>query len=155
MRRSLSLRVSAPSVRHGLRVLHGRSARNRSLSETPLTFRRVGSRIDPRVSRHIGDLYPTLEQVERAAEIAQDLMAHPGWRLMQVLAEAEIATIDAELDTGKLLETRAHYAAKHGRRGGIRFPQQAVEALVADAERRMAEQRAKYEGAATASGVPA
>jgi hypothetical protein len=97
-----------------------------------------------------------LEQVQLAADVARDLMAHPGWQVLKVLVDAEIATIDRDLDTGRPLESRADYAARHGRRGGLRAPLQLIEALVADAERRVAEQRAKHEGAAMAStGVPA
>lgn len=111
----------------------------------------MGSNLDPQFTRHLDDLFPTLEALVEAAEAAQALTAHPGWDALSALLNAEIATIDADLDSGRPLDSRADYAAKHGRRGGLRAPGRALQALVGRAESRLAEQRAKHEGGAESS----
>lgn len=105
-------------------------------------------RLDPKFTRHIDSLFPTLEELVVAGEAADALIAQPGWAHLVRLLEAEIATIDAELDSGRPLESRADYAARHGRRGGLRAPVGALTALISRAESRLEEQRAKHEGGA-------
>lgn len=108
----------------------------------------VGSnRLNPRDTRDLGHLYPSLETLGAAAEAARALIAHPGWNVLQELVDAEVATIDRELDSGKPLDSRADYAAKHGRRGGLRGPLEKVQALIATADAEFERQRAKHEGA--------
>jgi hypothetical protein len=111
----------------------------------------VGSNLAPQFTRHLDDLFPTLEELVNAAEAAQALVATPGWACLSALLHAEVATIDAELDSGRPLESRADYAARHGRRGGLMAPERALQALVGRAESRLAEQRAKHEGDAESS----
>lgn len=102
-------------------------------------------RLDPRFTRHVDDLYSTLEELVAAGEAAEALLAHPGWAHLDALLNAEVATIDAELDSGRVLESRADYAVRHGRRGALTAPSGALQALVGRAESRLAEQRAKHE----------
>lgn len=104
-------------------------------------------RPDPSLSRHIGDLFPSLEELVAAREAAVALLAQPGWTLLIRLLDAEIATIDATLDSGRVLESKADYAAAHGRRGGLRAPEQVMRLLVERADARLAEQAAKHEQA--------
>jgi hypothetical protein len=140
-----------PQVSH---VAPASGLRGAPLSAGGRTFSAVGSMsrhaADPRDSRHVGDLFPTLEEKLAAADAARDMLASPGWAVLQGLVEAEVATIDRTLDSGTPLESRADYAAGHGRRGGLRAPLQLIQALVSTAERELAAQRAKHEGAATA-----
>lgn len=105
------------------------------------------SKADPQLSRHIDDLYPTLDQVIAASDLAEALVAHPGWDVLLALLGAEIETIDTRLDSGRPLE-HVEYASAHGRRGGLKAPEGAVQALKQRAESRVAEQRRKHEGAA-------
>lgn len=100
-------------------------------------------RHDPALTRHFDGL--TLERLLSDAEAVQGLAGHPGWTVLAGLLDAEVALIDRKLDGG-LLESRAEYAAAHGRRGGLRAAQQFIEALTARADARLAEQRAKHEG---------
>lgn len=106
---------------------------------------------DPKGSRNIDGLYPGLEEIVRAGDAARGLLASDGWRVLMTLVEAEIATIDRLLDSDRLLESRADYAFRHGRRGALRFPEQALRALIGRADARYEEQRAKHEGGAESS----
>lgn len=110
----------------------------------------MGSRSDPRLRRHSRDL--PLDQLLAAAEAVQSLAEHPGWAVVLSLLDAEIATVDAELD-GRLLDSRAAYARAHGRRDGLRAVTGLLDALVERAETRLDEQRAKHEAGETAVGV--
>lgn len=109
------------------------------------------AKADPQLSRHIDQLYPTLEQLVGAADAARSLSGHPGWGVILELVEAEIATIDRDLDSGRVLDSRADYAAKHGRRGGLKALREFGQVLADRAESRLAEQRAKHEGDAESS----
>lgn len=108
----------------------------------------LGGSPDPRHTRHVSDLYPTLERLVAAGERAQSLVDSPGWGVLLKLLDAEVATIDRELDSGRVLESRAAYAAAHGRRGGLKAVPELVYALIGRAETRLMEERAKHEGAA-------
>lgn len=113
----------------------------------PLVGSNLGSqRHDPQLTRHLEQLYPTLDQLLAAADAARAMIQSPGWLVLSDLVSAEVATIDAELDSGRVLEHRADYTARHGRRGGLRAGIHAVYALLDRAESRLAEQRAKHEG---------
>lgn len=101
-------------------------------------------RTDPKFTRHLDDLYPTLEGLFDAAEAVEDMLAHPGWAHLTRLLEAEAAEADVEVD-GRLLESRAEYAFAHGRRGGLRSAMVAASTLLRRAESKLAEQRAKHE----------
>lgn len=116
----------------------------------------MGSNLDPQFTRHVDYLFPrgdaqAFDDLVVAGEAAQALLASPGWPILVALLRREVATIDAELDSGRPLESRADYAAKHGRRGGLRAPELALYALVGRAESRLSEQRAKHEGGAESS----
>lgn len=116
-----------------------------SLGTTPAV-----RRDDPAGSRHLDRLFPELEDILRAADAARGILSSPGWLALAVLVDAEIATIDRGLD-GRLQESRAEYAFRHGRRGGIRFPEQVLHALIDRAESRLEEQRRRHEGDAESS----
>lgn len=113
----------------------------------------MGSNLDPQFTRHVDALFPRpgLQELLDGAEAARALRDAPGWPVLVALLNAETDQIDAELDDGRLLESRAHYAAKHGRRGGLKAPERAIEALIGRAESRLAEQQARHEGDAESS----
>lgn len=108
----------------------------------------LGGSSDPRHTRHISTLYPSLERLLAAGEAAEALTSSPGWSVLLDLIDAEIATIDRELDSGRVLESRADYAAAHGRRGGLKAVPELVYALIGRAETRLMEERAKHEDTA-------
>lgn len=110
----------------------------------------AGSDLTPRFTRHVPALYPSLEELVAAGEQAQALTEHPGWTVLTRLLQAEIDTLDGELDD-RLLDTRADYAHRHGRRAGLLAPEQALKALIGRAVSRLEEQRAKHEGDAETS----
>jgi hypothetical protein len=105
-------------------------------------------RVDPRASRHIKDLFPEFDQLQAAAESARQLTTHPGWVVLSSMLDAEISAIDRVLDGDRVLGSRAEYAGAHGRRGGIRASEEALRALIEQADVALAEQRIKHEGAA-------
>jgi hypothetical protein len=98
---------------------------------------------DPKITRHLKHL--TLEQLETASEWIGVTVATPGWEALLGLVEREIAMIDRQLEGDRPLESRAHYAIAHGRRGGLRAMAEFAEALLDEAESRLEEQRAKHE----------
>lgn len=103
-------------------------------------------RIPPALTRHLRDLYPSLERVAVAGEAARMLTEHPGWAVLLDLLDAEAATVDAKLEGG-VLDSRAEYAFSHGRAGGLRAGPLMIEALIVHAAERLEEQRRKHEGA--------
>ena len=103
------------------------------------------AKADPQLTRHIDDLFPTFGQLEGAAEALGTLARHAGWGLLKELLDAEVALIDRELDSGRLLDSRAEYAARHGRRGGLRAAAGFVDAVVDRYAARADEQRRKHE----------
>jgi hypothetical protein len=112
----------------------------------------VSTRPDPRLTRHLKDLYPTLEQLLEAAEAVRGLLAEPGWPVLQSVLHAEIAEIDRLLDGSERDPlTRAQYAGAHGRRGALMAPEQSLRALIDHAERELEEQRRKHESDAEPS----
>lgn len=112
----------------------------------------AGSRDDPQFTRHVRDLYERrpLDDLVDDADAVAALIASPGWPVLSALLDAEIATIDAGLDSGRVLE-QAEYAARHGRRGGLKAPHGAAQALISLAESELSKQRAKHEGGAESS----
>lgn len=105
---------------------------------------------DPQLTRHFDRLFPTLGELEAAADAARSLISSSGWPVLLDLLGAEVSGIDAKLDSGRPLE-HVEYAAYHGRRGGLRAPAAMLHALIDRAESRLAEQRAKHEGDAEPS----
>jgi hypothetical protein len=91
--------------------------------------------------------FPGLNALFDAGEDVRQLMTHPGWAHVTGLIDLALADADAVLD-GRLLDSRADYARAHGRRHGLRSMQQAAHAIVSESDRKLAEQRKKYEGAA-------
>ena len=104
-------------------------------------------RLDPKAKRHVDDLYPSLESVLIAAEAVEAMLASPGWNHAQAIVEAEVETINRELDRGGEPHSRAEYAKAHGRRGGLLYVREALDAIVQRAEQRYLEQQRKHEGA--------
>lgn len=100
----------------------------------------------------IDDAYPSLDDALIAAEAITGLMAHPGWDQLQRFVNAEVESIDVQLDRGGDPPSRAEYAGAHGRRGGLLYVAHAAEAIVARADQRYREQKMKHEG--TAGSVP-
>lgn len=92
----------------------------------------------------------SLEDLFAAAEDVTALIEHPGWAHVIRLIDAEAESSDRLLD-GVLLDSRAAYAHAHGRRGGLRGAQEAADAIVRTAERKLADQREKHERGAGAS----
>jgi hypothetical protein len=104
--------------------------------------------IDPKFSRHVRDVTGnSLEKLIEAGDSVSDLLAHPGWQVVQQMLKAEQDQVDNNLDTDRPLE-QAEYAALHGRRAGLRAAAKAAEAVVIKAAEALDEQRRKHEGAA-------
>lgn len=106
---------------------------------------------NPKIHRHLKDLYPELAQAIDAAESAVSVARHPGMSVLRDILLAEITTISRELDNGRPLE-QAEYAMAHGRRGGLTAALEALDVLVEWAESRAAAERAKHEGPPVAAG---
>lgn len=104
---------------------------------------------NPKITRHFKDLYTELAQIVDAGESANKALRSDGWAVLHRILDAEIRTIDRELDDGRVL-TQAEYAAAHGRRGGIRAALDSLRAFAEWAETQEAEERRKLELAATA-----
>ena len=106
---------------------------------------------DPKMDRHLDVIYPEPQHLFEAGDAVQALILHPGWVHITRLLEYEIATIDSGLDGRDEPLTQAQYAARHGRRGGLRGLQAAADAIIGRAEREYERQRAKHEGDAEPS----
>jgi hypothetical protein len=61
------------------------------------------------------------------------------------LLAAEVDTVDRRLDTDRPLDSRAEYAAAHGRRGGLLAARKAASTVLARYREKLAEQQAKHE----------
>lgn len=101
----------------------------------------------PALTRHVGDVFRTFDELQDAAEVARSLVGHPGWSILRDLIEAEVSTIDTKLDGDRVLDSKAEYAHLHGRRGGLMAGPMLIEALIARAASRLEEQRLRHEGA--------
>jgi hypothetical protein len=108
---------------------------------------------DPKFSNHLKDVWPSLTDLFGAGENVRDLMTHPGWADVYRLVEAEIATIDRDLDGSLEPKSQAEYALKHGRRDGLLGYLRAAQAIVGRYEQRLEEQQRKHEGDAEPSPV--
>lgn len=93
------------------------------------------------VDRHYGDL----DGLFVAGDEVVTLVNSPGWDHLMRLLDAETDAVMATAD-GRLLASRSEYAFAHGRAGGLRGVRDAAASLIARAEQRMKEQRAKHEG---------
>lgn len=100
---------------------------------------------NPALTRHVSDLWPDLERLLRVGDQAQQLLAQPGWAAIDLLVDAEIDAINAQMERTTPL-SRADYAVRHGRIGGLKAAREAAEAIVAIADERRSEQQAKHEG---------
>jgi hypothetical protein len=103
---------------------------------------------DPRFTHHVDRQFDDLEQLFEAGDDARDILRHPGWTTLDALLRAEVATIDRRLEGSDEPLTQAQYAMAHGRRGGLLAAHEALQAVIYRAESRMADERAKHEGAA-------
>lgn len=99
-------------------------------------------------------LYPGMNDLFDAGTDVRDVMRHPGWEHVTRLIDAMLAEADTALD-GRLLDSRAEYARAHGRRSGLRSMAEAARAIVSEADRKLAEQARKYEGAAEPAPIGA
>lgn len=108
----------------------------------------LGHRPSPAWTRHLDGV--PLDELFSAGEAVEALMRHPGWGLVMRLVDAEVEATEADLD-GRLLDSRAEYAHRHGRRGGLKGAREAADAIVRTAARRLEEQRAKHERDAESS----
>lgn len=109
------------------------------------------AREDAALARHIDEVIPTLGDVIEAGEIVRSLMEHPGYGLVRLIIDAEISTINAEMErTTRPLE-QSEYALRHGRVGGLRGFERSAETLLARSEKRREEQQAQHEGGAESS----
>jgi hypothetical protein len=102
----------------------------------------------PEMSRHLRGEYGSLEELFRAGEAVQGLLEHPGWKHIMAVVDAEIATIDRELDSHREPLSQALYAMKHGRRGGLMAVEQAAQAILRRYEASLEEQRQRHESGA-------
>lgn len=101
---------------------------------------------DPALTRHIAHVFPSLDALFSAGEHAVALRASPGWQHVKELLQAEIDATYARIEHPKVFE-QAEYAAAHGRVGGLKAAQHAVDAIVEVAERRRREQEGQHEAA--------
>jgi hypothetical protein len=95
------------------------------------------------LSRHMNGW--SLERIFHAGEAVEDLLSHPGWEVIDGLLQAEVDTVDKRLDTDRPLDSRAEYAAAHGRRGGLLAARRAAGTVLARYRDRLAEQQRKHE----------
>jgi hypothetical protein len=97
----------------------------------------------PALSRHMNGW--DLRETFSAGEAVEDLAAHPGWKVIDALLQAEVDTVDRRLDTDRPLDSRAEYAAAHGRRGGLLAARAAVGTVLARYRSTLEEQQRKHE----------
>lgn len=87
----------------------------------------------------------TLEELFDAGDAISGLIAHPGWQIIERILDAERELLDRRLDTDRPLESRADYAAAHGRRGGLLAARQAARTVLARYTAELARQKAQHE----------
>lgn len=104
--------------------------------------------VDQRVASLVKDELTDLDELFAAAESVESLVSSPGWAYVSRIVDAEIAQIDRDLDRGDEPLTRAQYAKKHGRRGGLLSARDVAEAILQRARNEHERQRAKHEGSA-------
>jgi hypothetical protein len=107
-------------------------------------------KISPAMTRHVRNVWgpEQLPELIEAAEAVERLADSPGWKAVQRVLDAEVATIDREMDNGAAKEA-ADYAKQHGRRSALRASVEAAGAIIGEAVRRreQAEQAQEEEDA--------
>jgi hypothetical protein len=105
----------------------------------------LGSEVSiPALSRHMNGW--SLRETFSAGEAVEDLAAHPGWKVIDALLQAEVDTVDKRLDADRVVPpSRAEYAAAHGRRGGLLAARAAVGTVLTRYREKLAEQQGKHE----------
>ena len=96
------------------------------------------------------ETFPTLDSLTSAAEAVSGLLKHPGWTHLCRLLDAETAGLDEQMDGGRLLESRAHYALLHGQRRGMGAAVGLAHAVVREADKRLEQERTRNERGADA-----
>lgn len=99
----------------------------------------------------MSELFPSLDELAMAAEAVRATVASPGWVAIARVLEAEIATIDRDLDGSDEPMSQAEYALAHGRRYGLRGADEAAGAILRKAEFDLRRQKAKHENGAAVS----
>jgi hypothetical protein len=89
------------------------------------------------MTRHVRKLWPPdqLPELIETAERVESLLGSVGWRAVERVLAAEVATIDSELDHGSAKEA-ADYAKQHGRRSALLAAGEAARAIVGEAQQR-------------------
>lgn len=105
-------------------------------------------RPEPRAKRYVDDLFPDLSTLFQAADAVRELRDQPGWKYVTAGMGAELRSVDSQLEGGTEPLSQAQYAMLHGQRRGLRFADEMADAIVAVADRRYEEQKAKHEGVA-------
>lgn len=86
-----------------------------------------------------------MDSLTSAADAVTGLMAHPGWAHLCRLLDAETDSLDAQMDGGRLLESRAEYAHLHGQRRGLQAAVGLAHAVVREADKRLVMERTRNE----------
>lgn len=105
---------------------------------------------DPHLLNLVRGEFSKLEDLFAAGEDVQELVAQPGWLVLQRLIESEVAEIDQRLDRlafSRDQPTLAEYAGLHGRRGGLLALDGMAEAILAIRDRRLEQEKDQYEHA--------
>jgi hypothetical protein len=100
---------------------------------------------DPRFSRHIPEVFPTMEGLLEAGEAVESLLSHPGWLALQTLIAAERSVIDRDLDRTSIPLSQAEYALAHGRRDGLSSADEAATALIGRYQSTLRTQQLRHE----------
>lgn len=102
----------------------------------------------PALTRHVQDVFPTLEHLFDAGEDVASLKTHPGWAAVRLLIDRELATVQSGLDERAPSFSYQELTWAHGRMSGLRALADASEAILERAERSRKEQADKHESAA-------
>ncbi len=102
---------------------------------------------NPAIERHIDKLFPELEHALDAGEAVAEALVTLGWAHVEAVLDAEIDAISAHMEGASVL-SRAEYAYRHGRIGGLKAVKQAAEAIIDRANARRDEQEARHEAGA-------
>jgi hypothetical protein len=71
------------------------------------------------------------EELDAAARMFEQLVAHPAWGVLLDLLDKERALVDAKLDNGDDPLEQAQYSLLHGKRYGLQAPRMLVEGVLA------------------------
>ncbi len=102
---------------------------------------------DPAITNHVRKAFPKLSDLFDAGEACVELMASPGWTVIQRVLKAEIADADVKLEAHEPL-SRAKYAQITGRRAGLRAASETAATIARLAHEAYEEQQAKHESGA-------